>query len=104
MHRATVRSATHYYTDGCDKRSRVTKPGKVVVASLALALKFATMKTMQFAPLTTMLLLLACLPAAGCGEAGNSIGRLDLVWGRRGISDGRLQKPRAMTIDNADNL
>ena len=62
------------------------------------------MKTMQFAPLTTMLLLLACLPAAGCGEAGNSIGRLDLVWGRRGISDGRLQKPRAMTIDNADNL
>jgi DNA-binding beta-propeller fold protein YncE len=27
-----------------------------------------------------------------------------LVWGRRGISDGRLQKPRAMTIDTDDHL
>ena len=41
---------------------------------------------------------------AGCGESGSSIGKLDLVWGRRGISDGRLQKPRAMAIDDADNL
>ena len=49
-------------------------------------------------------LLFACLLAAGCGEAGSSIGKLDLVWGRRGISDGRLQKPRAMAIDDEDNL
>lgn len=42
--------------------------------------------------------------AAGCGEATDSIGRLDLVWGRRGISDGRLQKPRAMAIDENELL
>ncbi len=39
----------------------------------------------------------------GCGSS-DSIGRLDLVWGRKGISDGRLQKPRAMTIDASDLL
>lgn len=39
----------------------------------------------------------------GCRES-NSIGSLDLVWGRRGISDGRLQKPRAMAIDGDDLL
>jgi DNA-binding beta-propeller fold protein YncE len=49
-------------------------------------------------------MLLVCVLAVGCGEAGNSIGKLDLVWGRRGISDGRLQKPRAMTIDQQDQL
>lgn len=39
--------------------------------------------------------------------AGNQYvtnGRLEKVWGRRGISRGRLQKPRAMAIDAADNL
>ena len=40
---------------------------------------------------------------AGCDSSG-SIGTLDLVWGRRGISDGRFQKPRAMTIDRDDLL
>lgn len=39
----------------------------------------------------------------GCRES-SSIGSLDLVWGRRGISDGRLQKPRAMAIDRDDLL
>jgi DNA-binding beta-propeller fold protein YncE len=29
---------------------------------------------------------------------------LQAVWGRRGISDGRLNKPRAMAIDAADRL
>ena len=33
-----------------------------------------------------------------------SIGQLKAVWGRRGISDGRLQKPRAMAIDREDRL
>ena len=40
---------------------------------------------------------------AGCGQATNSIGRLDKVWGRRGISEGRFQKPRAMAIDAKGN-
>jgi DNA-binding beta-propeller fold protein YncE len=43
---------------------------------------------------------------AGCDEQRGSrnIGQLDKVWGRQGISDGRLQRPRAITIDDADNL
>src|SRR5579863_2413583 len=48
-------------------------------------------------------LFFGCLFAGGCGESTSSIGKLDLVWGRRGISDGRLQKPRAMAIDDEDN-
>jgi DNA-binding beta-propeller fold protein YncE len=55
----------------------------------------------------TFLTLLAGAPALaavpGCGEGG-SLGRVDLVWGRRGISAGRLQKPRGMAIDGDDLL
>ena len=40
----------------------------------------------------------------GCNHDTTSIGRLDRVWGRRGISDGRLQKPRAMAIDANDQI
>ncbi len=28
----------------------------------------------------------------------------DLIWGRQGLSDGRLMKPRAMTIDEKDHI
>ncbi len=53
-------------------------------------------------------LTLACgLPAlaviCGCDDTA-SIGSLDLIWGRRGISPGRLQKPRGMAIDRDDLL
>jgi hypothetical protein len=40
----------------------------------------------------------------GCVDNKSDIGSLDLVWGRRGISDGRFQKPRAITIDKNDHL
>jgi DNA-binding beta-propeller fold protein YncE len=49
-----------------------------------------------------ILLLVAAI--AGCDSDRNSIGKLVAVWGRRGISDGRLQKPRAMTIDREDRI
>ena len=52
--------------------------------------------------LLIVVLLAGLLP--GCVDEGSSIGRLDAVWGRRGISEGRLQKPRAMAIDADDNL
>ncbi len=41
-----------------------------------------------------------------CGCLSNPLppGVPDLVWGRRGISAGRLQKPRAMTIDAQDQI
>ena len=52
-----------------------------------------------------MSLLCACLLTAcvGCLEPAPT-SDVDLVWGRRGHSEGRLQKPRAMTIDAKDQL
>ena len=52
-----------------------------------------------------LLILLVTLTAVtGCDEASPTFGKLDKVWGRRGISDGRLQKPRAIAIDDRDEL
>jgi len=52
--------------------------------------------------------MLALLPAlVGCHQAASSdsdMRHLIAVWGRRGIAAGRLQKPRAMTIDDRDQL
>src|SRR4030042_1964900 len=54
-----------------------------------------------------------CLPAlaafvagfvTGCSRDANTMGRFDIVWGRRGVSDGRFQKPRAMAIDDQDRI
>src|ERR1700676_661987 len=49
-------------------------------------------------------LLLLLTAAAGCTARADGAGKLDLVWGRRGISDGRFQKPRAIAIDGKDQL
>ncbi len=48
--------------------------------------------------------VVAPLLLAGCWQDGASLGQLDVVWGRRGISDGRLQKPRALAIDADDQI
>jgi sugar lactone lactonase YvrE len=40
----------------------------------------------------------------GCSQSTPGEDHADLVWGRIGISDGRFQKPRAITIDANDNL
>jgi DNA-binding beta-propeller fold protein YncE len=52
--------------------------------------------------------LVVCVGAlfgvVGCSTDESNIGSLDKVWGRRGVSDGRFQKPRAMTIDKQDRL
>ena len=48
--------------------------------------------------------LLCCLLASGCIDQGPSQGYLEKVWGRRGLADGRLQKPRAIAIDKDDQL
>ncbi len=57
---------------------------------------------------TTALLLASIIAASflglGCERDRTQIGRLEKIWGRRGISDGRLQKPRAMAIDTKDRL
>ncbi|QDV71048.1 NHL repeat protein [Rosistilla carotiformis] len=44
------------------------------------------------------------LPLAGCIVPAGTSGEVDLVWGRRGLSDGRFQKPRAIAIDPDDQL
>ena len=41
---------------------------------------------------------------SGCVPVRQADRKPDLVWGRRGLSDGRLMKPRAMTIDSQDRL
>lgn len=46
---------------------------------------------------------LGMLAASGC-VATHGIGAVDLVWGRRGFTDGRFLKPRAIAIDSLDQL
>jgi DNA-binding beta-propeller fold protein YncE len=51
------------------------------------------------------LLPFALLPLlAGCIDVGTSQGYLEKVWGRHGVSDGRFVKPRAIAIDDKDQL
>ncbi len=54
----------------------------------------------------TYALATSLVASAGCIGGASSPGGLmpDLVWGRRGLSDGRLLKPRAITIDAEDQL
>lgn len=47
-------------------------------------------------------LVLACI--AGCDAAVPTVGRLEKVWARRGFSEGRFQKPRALAIDPQDRI
>ena len=42
------------------------------------------------------------VPAGGCDQDRSNIGRLEEVWELRGVSPGRLQKPRAIAIDLHD--
>jgi sugar lactone lactonase YvrE len=51
-----------------------------------------------------LLTLAAIALLAGCGPAGIPASRPEAVWGRRGISPGRLQKPRAIAIDARQQL
>jgi sugar lactone lactonase YvrE len=56
-------------------------------------------------PLFRLVLLAAALAAlGGCRRGFDSASHVDLMWGRRGVSDGRLQKPRAMAVDRQDRL
>ncbi len=56
----------------------------------------------QIGQLAAVALIAAAL--AGCQPGGGGAGELDEVWGRRGNSEGRLQKPRAITIDGNDEI
>ncbi len=59
--------------------------------------------------LSTSLAGLSALALGGCGGSDGAInsgglGKLDTVWGVHGIVKGRMHKPRAMAIDQDDNL
>jgi len=51
-----------------------------------------------------LVLLCVLTGLTGCQRNGDSIGELVDVWGRRGISAGRFQKPRGLTIDRNDEI
>jgi sugar lactone lactonase YvrE len=59
--------------------------------------RFRTLPSLRF----SLLLLGVC---AGCTAGAAQPGQPEVVWGRRGQSEGRLLKPRAMAIDRDDNL
>jgi DNA-binding beta-propeller fold protein YncE len=48
-----------------------------------------------------VLLLATLLPAAGCGGVSSEP---EIVWGRRGVQNGDLLRPRAIAIDAKDRL
>jgi len=48
-----------------------------------------------------LVVILAC--CAGC-TGGSWNGKPDAIWGRRGLGDGRFQKPRAIAIDRSDEV
>lgn len=49
-------------------------------------------------------LAVCSLLLAGCVGGASPPGKPELVWGRQGLSAGRLMKPRAMAIDRQDQL
>jgi DNA-binding beta-propeller fold protein YncE len=48
--------------------------------------------------------LVLVIAASGCDADRSNIGKLQAVWGRKGISDGRFQRPRAMAVDRNDHI
>jgi DNA-binding beta-propeller fold protein YncE len=57
----------------------------------------------MFRVATGMLLAAFCL--TGCSDPFSApSGQLEKMWGRRGLTDGRFQTPRAMAIDKNDQL
>ena len=60
--------------------------------------------TIQHSIFRTLLVLALAVGVAGCEPDPTNIGRFEAVWGRRGISDGRLHKPRAIAIDRNDRI
>jgi DNA-binding beta-propeller fold protein YncE len=50
---------------------------------------------------SNLLVLVAAIALSGCTDPSQfGDGKLDLVWGRAGVSNGRFEKPRAIAIDN----
>ena len=61
------------------------------------------MKYLSSFAVVLMVLFPAFVSQVGC-VGGSSESEAEFIWGERGITDGRLQKPRAVAIDPEDNL
>ncbi|MEM6979357.1 MAG: NHL repeat-containing protein [Planctomycetota bacterium] len=70
-----------------------------VAATFGVKATFATGPAipLSFGALASLMSSAGCVPAAAAGS-------VQTVWGRRGTSDGRFLKPRAITIDLRDQL
>lgn len=88
-------------------RARVKRPG-LLASNQAPNNQWPVMHVFQtgnvLARFALGAILICCLAVPGCFNPGPSQGSLEKVWGRRGLSDGRLQKPRAIAIDGKDQL
>ena len=62
------------------------------------------MLVVSFAGLGICIIAVAALTLLAGLSAHDPRGRLDLVWGKHGVMDGYLQKPRAIAIDSQDRL
>ncbi len=59
---------------------------------------------MWAASLTFATVFLTATPGCQPQSDRSSLGQFEGIWGSRGISDGRFQKPRAMAIDGEDRI
>src|SRR5687768_12251897 len=75
-----------------------------VTVNLCAPNEYRTCQRARLHWLFLLLSLIATWALTGCSYGGDSAGEPINVWGRRGISKGRLQKPRAITIDGNDQL
>lgn len=74
--------------------------GLSVLASAALA----RVKRVAICRVFLGFLWLVPLCLGGCIDSPASTAELETVWGRRGLTPGRLQKPRAMAINRQDQV
>lgn len=68
-------------------------------STLARPLSHLRPGRLRLPALGMLVILSGCTP-----DEPAQLGRLLAVWGRSGISDGRLQKPRAIAIDSRDQI
>ncbi|MGE0756267.1 MAG: NHL repeat-containing protein [Pirellulaceae bacterium] len=85
--------------DFATTRTRAASPGRTLGSPVNGALPSAW--CCIFAGLAGLSLLL--LATTGC-TGGAEAGRPDKIWGRRGLGEGRFQKPRAIAIDSRDDI
>jgi sugar lactone lactonase YvrE len=106
----------HSHLTGSPRRQAVVPPAALsnmpaALSNMPAALSSTTvasgsMTRRSFLRRSSCVLASGLVTSAGCIGDVDSVGGVkpDLIWGRRGLSDGRLLKPRAIAIDAEDQL